>query len=490
MADRLSALDASFLHIEQPTTPMHVGGLAVFSRPRGFDYADMAAHVAARIGLVPRYRQRVVAVPGNIANPVWVDDADFDLSYHLRRSAVPRPGRDDQLLELVARLMSRPLDRDRPLWEMYVVEGLSGRRLAIISKTHHAMVDGLAAVDLGQVILDATPNPPVPATVEPWLPAPVPSPLDLVVDAIGDIARRPSAAVDALRGAMIDVQATAERMIGVAGGFASAVLIASRPAPDGPLNVEIGRSRRFAVARTTLEDHRIVRKRHDGTVNDVVLATVTGALRSFLMSRGEDVRDATTLRALVPVSVRDPREKAPDTVAAGDDGTARSPASGNRILCYFVDLPVGEPDPLVRLTRVSHAMRAVKQAGQSVGADALIRMAGFSPPTVHALGARAVNTWSRKLFNVIVTNVPGPQIPLYAAGAQMREVFPVVPLAKGQALAIGLTSYDGGVYYGLNADGAALGDVDVLGGMLSESLAELVATVGPTFPDVAGGADR
>ncbi len=321
MTERLSALDASFLHLEAPTTPMHVGGVAIFSRPRGaFDYDALVAHVAARIGLVPRYRQRIVPVPGNIANPVWVDDPAFDLSYHVRRSALPRPGTDEQLLDLVARLMSRPLDRSRPLWEMYIVDGLSGSRFAVISKTHHAMVDGVGAVDIGQVILDPTPKP-SPATPEVWMPSPAPSAVDLVLDAVSEIARRPTAAVEAIRTAMIDVQATAQRVAGLAGGMVAAVVTASRPAPAGPLNVEIGQGRRFAVARTQLEDYRAIRARHGTTVNDVVLATVTGALRTFLMSRGEDVRDATTLRALVPVSVRDKPEVTSRAV------TARRPAT-------------------------------------------------------------------------------------------------------------------------------------------------------------------
>ncbi len=446
---------------------MHVGSLALFTPPRGgLDFDDFVAHVGARIGLVPRYRQRIISVPGNVANPVWADDPDFDLSYHLRRSAIPRPGSEESLLELVARLISRPLDRNRPLWEMYVVDGLSGNRLAVISKTHHAMVDGLAAVDLGQVMLDPTRTPPPVPEPAPWEPEPTPSPIELVRDALTDIAHRPSSAVDAFRGALIDVQTTADRVLSMVGGLTSAVVTASRPAPEGPLNVEIGSSRRYAIARTTLADHKAVRARHGGTVNDVVLATVAGGLRSFLMSRGEDVRPGTALRALVPVSVRASSEP-----AAGDEA---GPASGNKILCYLVDLPVGDADPIGRLAKVSESTRMVKTSGQSVGADALIRMAGFAPPTLHAVGARAVNAWSRRLFNVIVTNVPGPQFPLYAAGARLREVFPIVPLAKGQALGIGLTSYNGGVYYGLNADRHAMGDVDVAAGMLTDSLAELV----------------
>jgi WS/DGAT/MGAT family acyltransferase len=459
VADRLSALDVSFLYAEEPTTPMHVGGVAVFEPPsRGFDYDHLVRLIERRIALVPRYRQKVVGVPGHLGNPVWVDDSGFDIGYHVRRSALPRPGSDLQLAELVSRLMSRPLDRSRPLWEMYCVEGVHDGRIALISKTHHAMVDGVSAVDLTQVILDPTPQPrEVPEEL--WMPRPAPGPVELVLDAVADLAGRPSAALDTVRMGIRDVQHTAETILGAIGGLAAAARTAARPAQDSPFNVPIGAQRRFAVARTELDDYKRVRKQHGGTVNDVVLATVAGALRGFLMTRGEPVTSASEIRAMVPVSVRT------------DTGQG---ATGNRILSYFVDLPVGEPDPLVRLSRVSYAMKAHKEAGQSVGADALIRLSGFAPPTLHAMGARAASSLSRRLFNVVVTNVPGPQMPLYAGGARMLEVFPVVPLAKGQAVSIGLTSYDGGVYYGLNADRDAMSDVGILASLIEESLAELV----------------
>ncbi|HEX6755000.1 MAG TPA: wax ester/triacylglycerol synthase family O-acyltransferase [Mycobacteriales bacterium] len=462
MADRLSALDVSFLYLEEPTTPMHVGGLAVFQPPaEGFDYDRLISLIEDRIGLVPRYRQKIRWVPGHLASPVWVDDADFDVTFHVRRSALPKPGSDAQLRELVGRLMSRRLDRHRPLWEMYLVEGLSGGRIAVITKTHHAMVDGISAVDIGQVILDVTPTPrDVPDEL--WMPQPPPSTLGLVVDAVTDIVRRPTAVVDTVRMGLLDVRTTTTKLVGAVSGLAAAARVAARPAPDTPLNVTIGEQRRFGVARTELDDYKRVRKAHGGTVNDVVLATVAGALRGWLLSRGESVGPSTTVRAMVPVSVR---------------GEQESGSLGNRVSSYLVDLPVGEPDPVVRLSQVSFAMKAHKESGQSVGADALVALSGFAPPTLHSLGARAANGFSRRLFNVVVTNVPGPQFPLYAAGAQMLEMFPVVPLAKGQGLCIGLTSYNGGVYYGLNADRDALPDVDVIGSLLEESLAELVDTV-------------
>jgi diacylglycerol O-acyltransferase len=459
MADRLLPLDVSFLYLEGPTTPMHVGGLAVFAPPEdGFDYDRFVELIERRISLVPRYRQKIRSVPGHLANPVWVDDSEFDLGYHVRRSALPRPGSDEQLRELVARVQSRPLDRHRPLWEMYLVEGLAGGRFAVIQKTHHAMVDGISAVDIGQVILDTTPVPrEVPEDL--WMPRPEPASVALLVDAVGEIIRRPTAVADTVRIGLADARSAAGKVSSALGGILSAARVAARPAPDSPLNGTIGAQRRFSVARTDLEDYRKVRKHSPVTVNDVVLATVAGAIRGWMLSRGEPVTPATTVRAMVPVSVR---------------GDSEAGQLGNRVSSYLVDLPVGEPNALVRLSQVSYAMKAHKESGQSVGAEALVALSGFAPPTLHALGARAANSFTRRLFNVVVTNVPGPQFPLYAAGARMLEMFPVVPLAAGQALSIGLTSYDGGVYFGLNADRDVMYDVEVLGSLIEESLAELV----------------
>jgi diacylglycerol O-acyltransferase len=459
MADRLSALDVSFLYLEGPTTPMHVGGLAVFEVPKdGFDYDKFAALLDQRISLVPRYRQRIKSVPGHLASPVWVDDTEFDISYHLRRSALPRPGSNEQLKELVARVQSRPLDRDRPLWEMYLVEGLAEGRFALITKTHHAMVDGISAIDIGQVILDVSPVPrEIPEDL--WMPRPEPGAASLVLDAVTELVRRPTAVVDTVRIGVNDARNAVSKVNRAVGGMLSAARVAARPAPTSPLNATIGSQRRFAVARTNLDDYKTVRKQSGGTVNDVVLATVAGAIRGWLLSRGEPVTPATVVRAMVPVSVR---------------GDSESGQLGNRVSSYLVDLPVGEPNPVVRLSQVSYAMKAHKESGQSVGAEALVALSGFAPPTLHAMGARAASSFTRRLFNVTVTNVPGPQFPLYASGAKMLEMFPVVPLSGGQAVAIGLTSYDGGVYYGLNADRDAMYDADVLAALIEESLAELV----------------
>jgi WS/DGAT/MGAT family acyltransferase len=459
VTDRLSALDVSFLYMESPTTPMHVGGVAILEKPvGGFDYDRLCELISERISQVPRYRQVVKWVPGHLANPVWVDDVDFDISYHVRRSGLPRPGTDVQLRELVARLQSRPLDPNRPLWEIYLLEGLENDRAAIVTKTHHAMVDGVSAVDIGAMILDVTPEPRE-TEAERWQPARPPSGLSLAAGALVDVVRSPAGLVDTVRSAVLDIRRTAARAGNVAGGLLSAFNTARRLAPASPLNVDIGEQRRYGMAKTELDDYKRVRKAYGGTINDVVLATVAGALREWLLMRGEPVTTSTTLRAMVPVSVR------------SDD---QQGALGNRVSSYFVDLPVGEPNPIVRLHQVSYAMQAHKDAGQSVGADTIITLSGYAPPTIHAAAARLASGMTKRLFNLVVTNVPGPQFPLYAAGARMLEMYPVVPLAKGQGVCIGLTSYDGGVYYGLNADRDAMPDVDVLATCIEEALAELV----------------
>src|SRR4051812_4813488 len=459
MVERLTRLDASFLYLEEPDTPMHVGGVLILEAPPGGVDA-LAALVEARLPLVPRYRQRVAVVPGHLANPVWVDDPDFDIAYHLRRNGLPRPGTEAQLLDLVSRLASRPLDRTRPLWEMYLVDGLAQGRVAVITKTHPALVDGLSAIDIGQVLLDVEPDAPAPEPAE-WRPERPPTGTQLLWDALDEYARRPSAIVDTARAAVTDVRATAGRLTGVAGGLLRTARKTMLAAPSSPLNATVGRQRRVAVARAELDDVKKIRKAHGGTVNDVLLTVVTGALREWLLSRGQPVVAGTSVRALVPVSLQD------------DEAVA-----GNRVSSFLVDLPVGEPNPRVRLARLSYAMRGIAQQGRSVGADSLIAVTGFAPPTLHALGARAARGLSRRLFNLVVTNVPGPQLPLYAAGSRMLEVFPVVPLARGQGLSIGMTSYDGRVFFGLNADRDSVGDVDVLADLIEQEVGELVEAAG------------
>jgi diacylglycerol O-acyltransferase / wax synthase len=462
VSERLSAVDVSFLYLESPTTAMHVGEVAIFRPPDGVSAGDLYAAirglVSERIALVPRYRQKVRFVPGRIANPVWVDDEAFDIGYHVRRSALPRPGTIDQLRELVGRVQSRHLDRSRPLWELYFVEGLEDGRFALLTKTHHAMVDGEDVLDIGSLILDPTPEPRA-TPGDGWAPHREPSTVDLVVEAVADTLRRPTQVVDTVRAGVADARALTQRALGLLSAAGGSL----RPAPSSPLNAVVGGQRRFGMASTDLDDYKKVRSRHGGTVNDVVLATVAGALRIWLLTRGESVRPSTTVRAMVPVSVRD------------DDRPTTS--LGSRVASYFVDLPVGEPSPLVRLHHVSYAMKAHGESGRAVAANTMVALSGFASPTIHSAAARLASGLTSRLFNVVVTNVPGPQFPLYAAGAQMLETYPVVPLGRGQAVSVGLTSYDGGVYFGLNADRDAMPDVDVLAQCLEESLTELVETV-------------
>jgi WS/DGAT/MGAT family acyltransferase len=343
---------------------------------------------------------------------------------------------------------------------MYLVEGLPHGRVAVVTKTHPALVDGLSAIDIGQVLLDVEPDAPTPEAGN-WRPQRPPNGAQLVWQALDEYVRRPSAIVDTARGAVTDVRSTAARLTGVAGELLRTARKTMLSAPHSPLNAPVGRQRRVAVARAELDQLKKIRRAHGGTVNDVLLTVVTGALREWLLSRGEPVVGGTSVRALVPVSMQD------------EDAVA-----GNRVSSYLVDLPVGEPNPRVRLARLSYAMGGIAQHGQSVGADSLIALTGFAPPTLHALGARAARGLSRRLFNLVVTNVPGPQFPLYAAGSRMLEVFPVVPLARGQGLSIGMTSYDGRVYFGLNADRDSVGDVDVLADLIEQEVGELVETAG------------
>jgi WS/DGAT/MGAT family acyltransferase len=452
MADRLSPLDASFLFMEESTTAMHVGGLMTFDDAAGFDPDRFVAQIGERLAAVPRYRQKIREVPAHLGLPVWVDDPAFELDYHVRRSALPAPGSDAQLRELVGRLVSRQLDRARPLWEIYLVEGLEGDRFAIVTKIHHAMVDGLSSIDVGTVVLDVTPTPRE-SPPDDWHPAPEPSSLELAAAAVQEQMLRPQLMFGTAQRALLDIRSA----VRTGGAMLAAARSASRPAPANPLNAPIGKQRRYGTSAGDLDDYKAIRKEHGGTVNDVVLTVVTGALRRWMTTRGEPVLATTSVRAMVPVSVR-----------------ARSAGKlGNQISALFVDLPVGEPDPVARLKTITAAMAGHKGSGQAIGASALIGLVGLATPTVHTLGARLSSSMSSRMFNVVVTNVPGPQFPLYAMGARMRDMYPVVPLAKGQAVSIGITSYDGGIFYGLNADRDAMGDVDVLADAIGASLAEL-----------------
>lgn len=461
--ERVRARDLAFLAGETGTTPHHNATLEIFEPGRGgFDHDRLRQLVVDRISFVPRYRQRLQEVPGGLAAPVWVDDASFDLGYHLRRSALPRPGTEAQLLELVGRIVSRRLDRNRPLWEVYVVEGLAGDRVALLWKAHQALVDGIHTVDLGQLLLDKSPNP-KPLDPDDWEPGRAPSPASLVAGALRDTVADPASLVRAAGGAAVSVLGVAERTRMRATSVARAVT-GRRPARSAGrfgMTGSLSQQRRVVVLETELASYRRVRDRLGGTVNDVVLATVAGGLRSWLMTRTASLAGIQQVRAVVPVSVIDEELEATSL--------------GSQIAAHLVDLPVGEASPVVRLHQVSYSFQAHAETGRSVAANRLAGIAGFAPTTFHAIGSRVAADELRRGYDLSVTNVPGPQSPLYAAGARMVATYPVPPLPADHPIAIGVTSYDGRVFYGVTADRDALPDADLLGACLAESLEELLA---------------
>lgn len=458
MSERLRPRDVALLAEESPSAPRHNATVEIFDVGRsGFDYARLVQLVQERISFVPRYRQRVQFVPGRLANPIWVDDDNFDLGYHVRRSALPRPGSVDQLRELVSRIVSRPLDRNRPLWEIYFVEGLADGHVAMLTKSHQVLVDGIHTVDLGQVLLDSTAEPKE-LGVDAWRPDGSPSPFSLMAGAVRDSVSEPETVVDTMRTATGSVLRAASAGARTAGRVVDA--LANRtPTGESPIIGPLSQQRRVVVVRTDLAAHRKVREAHGGTINDVVLTTVTGALRAWLMTRGESMRGIRQVRALVPVSVVDEELEATSL--------------GNPVAAHFVDLPVWEPNPVVRLHQVSYSFQAHKDTGRSVAAARLASISGFAPATFHAVGSR-VAAAERRTYGLCVTNVPGPQHPLYAAGARMVATYPVPPLHEGHPVAIGVTSYDGHIYYGITADRDMIADADLLGPCVQEALDELV----------------
>ncbi|WP_426241506.1 WS/DGAT/MGAT family O-acyltransferase [Nocardioides sp. LHG3406-4] len=472
MSERLRPRDLAFLAAESPTTPMHNATLEIFDPGEsGFDYRRLVALIGDRIAFVPRYRQRLQSVPGRLANPVWADDPDFDLAYHVRRSALPRPGTLDQLRELTARIISRPLDRQRPLWEVYFFEGLDGGRVAVLSKSHQILVDGVSTVDLGQVLLDDSPDAKTLGQDE-WQARSRPTRASLVSDAVAESVQDPITIVNTVRSNVGFALRTAEQALNRVGAVAGA-LSNRRPVPESPVNGVLSQQRRFVAVTTDLKDYQRIRRVHGGTVNDVILATVTGALRGWLMTRTESMGGVRKLKAMVPMSVID------DELEATSLGT--------QIAGHEVTLPIGEPSPVVRLHQVSYAFHNHGETGRAVGAQRLAGIAGFAPTTFHALGSRVAAQELRRGFHLSVTNVPGPQFPLYAAGARMLESYPVHPLLPGHALAIGVTSYDGRVFYGITVDRDLLPDADVLGQCVVEALDELLDSASPARPRAPRG---
>src|SRR4051812_12743810 len=454
--DRLSATDASFLSEEKESAHMHIGGVCVFEGPPP-TYDDFREHVEARLHLVPRYRQKLAFPPLQAGKPVWVDDPRLNLEYHVRHSSLPAPGDDDQLALLVGRIFSQRLDRSKPLWELWLVQGLEGNRFALISKTHHALVDGVSGVDLATVLFDLEPVPkPAPYEGEPWVPQAEPSAVQLAARGVRSLVRAPIG----LGGRALSAAARPQQSLAVAReaieGVGEVAWAGLNPAPETPLNVPIGPHRRFAFVRNELSDFKRVKDGLGGTVNDVVLAVVAGALRRWLRSRGVRT-EGLELRALVPVSIRteDQRHQL-----------------GNRIAAMRGPLPVYVEDPVARLAVVREAMDGLKDSKQAVGAEVLAGVQSFAPPTVLAQASRL--NFSTRLFNLIVTNVPGPQVPLYVLGRELLDLFPIAFLPRNHALAVAIMSYNGGIDFGLLGDYDAMPDLDELGRDLEVALEELL----------------
>jgi len=443
--ERLGALDASFLGIEDESCHMHVGGVLIFdigplrAADGGVDIDRIRKAIHARLHLVPRFRQRLAMIPGERI-PIWVDDDRFRLAYHVRHTALPHPGDERVLKRLVGRIMSQALDRKRPLWEMWIVEGLQGDRFALISKTHHCMIDGISGADLMSVIMSPSPEPTT-AEPEPWRPRPHPSNAQLVFDEFVRRASQPPAVVRALYETVRDPGTKLREIGDAAMGILEAFAPALSPVSKTPLNVEVGPHRRFDWTEMRVADLKAVKNVLGGTLNDVVLATVAGALRTFFIQRGLEVDDLE-IRAMVPVSVRAPDQRG---------------HLGNRVTQMTAPLPVKLDDPVQRLRFVRETLAGLKESRQALGGEVLTAISDWTVPN---LLVQAVRLASRaRPYNLIVTNVPGPQIPLYLEGALMRTSYPVVPLFENLGLVVGLFSYNGGLYWGCNADWEQIPDL-------------------------------
>ena len=454
--DRLSATDASFLTQEDQSAHMHIGAVLVFEGPPP-SYDEFVEHIEARLHLVPRFRQKLAFPPFGSGKPVWVDDARLNLEYHVRHSSLPAPGDDDQLAMLTGRLFSQQLDRSKPLWEMYLVQGLEGNRFALISKTHHALVDGISGVDLATVLFDANPVPAgLTPPVRPWEPKPEPSDIALLARAAESVAKVPLRLGRRILRAAQHPRRTVEQAVTAAEGVGEIAWELLNPAPDVPLNPQIGPHRRYVWVHSHLDDFKVVKDAFGGTVNDVVLAVVAGALRGWLHDRG--VRTpGLALRALVPVSMRSDEERG---------------MLGNRLAVFRAPLPVYAHDPIERLRIVREEMAKVKQSKQVMGAETLVALNDFAPPTMLAQASRL--NFSTRLFNMIVTNVPGPQFALYVLGRELQTVVPVAFLPSKHALAVAIFSYNGKMSFGLLGDFDGLDDLHVVRDGLEQSLRELV----------------
>ena len=413
---------------------------------------------------MPRYRQKLAYPPAGTGRPLWTDDTDFSIEYHVRRTALPAPGSQEQLQNLCARIFSQQLDRSKPLWELWLMEGLDDGRFGVLTKAHHAMIDGIAGVDLATVLFDLGPEPTkIDDDLEAWRPDPEPSPIDLLSAGVKGMVKAGAEVTAQALGALSQPERALEDARVAIEGVGEIAWATMNPAPATPLNVEIGPHRRFASIKRDLQDFKAVKNAFGGTVNDVVLTVVAGALRTWLHSRGVRT-EGLELRALVPVSVRTEDQRS---------------AGGNRLAVMRGPLPVYVDDPVERLGVVRTAMDDLKESKQAVGAEVLANVQNFAPPNVLAQSSRL--NFSTRLFNLLVTNIPGPQFPLYVTGGEMTAVFPIAFLPKDHALAIAIMSYNGQMNFGLLGDYDAMEDLEDVAANIGECLAELV-----TLADRAG----
>jgi diacylglycerol O-acyltransferase / wax synthase len=442
--------------MERAGAHMHVASTIIFEGPAP-SHEEFREHIASRLHLVPRFRQKLRFVPFAQGRPVWVDDPHLNLDYHVRQTALPAPGSEEQLRNLAARIFSQQLDRTKPLWELWLVEGLRDGRFAVVGKSHHALVDGISGVDITTVLFDLDREPaPAPGAPPRWLARPEPTDLELLGEAVVERLTSPREIVRGIRAALRGPRQVARGI-----GATTKMIGAGIAAPSTPFNVEIGPHRRFAIVQTDLDGLKRVKDTHGGTVNDVILAIVAGALGNYLRARGQDT-EGLEMRVMVPVSVRADEEHG---------------ALGNKIAAMMAPLPVWCEDPVERLRLVTETMGDLKASGQAVGAEILTRITDFAPPTIAAQAARLQP--AQRFFNLVVTNVPGPQFPLYVLGRRMESIFPMVPLARRQALCVGIMSYNGQVNFGLIGDYDAMADLDSFALDLEGAIRQTVATAAP-----------
>jgi WS/DGAT/MGAT family acyltransferase len=460
--DRLSVLDNSFLAQENQSSHMHVGAMMVFDGPP-VDHLELVEHVEARLHLVPRYRQRLAVPRLEMGRPLWVDDPSFNIHYHVRHTALPAPGTIEQLRALLGRIYSQRLDRSKPLWEIWLVEGLAGGGFALISKTHHALIDGMAGVDIIGLLFDVTPTPrDVPPPDQAWQPHPVPGTAELLATGLRDAARAPFGLAGRALSALRAPGATLARAREAAEGLGEVAWASINAAPETPLNVAIGPHRRLREVEFDLAELKAIKSELGGTVNDVVLAVVTGALRRWLRTRGVRT-EGLELRALVPVSVRTESDQY---------------QFGNRIAAMRGPLPVYAEDPVERLRIVRESMQGLKESKQALGAEVIAGIQNFAPPTLLSMASRL--NFSTRLFNLIVTNVPGPQFPLYLLGRELEQLVPVAFLPQDHAMAVAIMSYNGKAVFGLLGDYDAMPDIEQFASYLEDALRELQEAAGGT----------